>query len=199
MTDAQPVQAPAPGSVNWRVVARGVLLILLLGLCAFGLAGSPMWAQHGLQYWLWMTPAYGVLSILLCSLYERQRFTLLRWKVVQHQLLQWAGTTAAIYLLFRFIQHGFLKPEAAGPTATIFIALSVYLAGITFDWRLIVIAFILSAMAVGAIFLERVLLIVLGIVLILVIAFLLLRPVIKNFRTSSATSNGSSGAAPGGG
>lgn len=199
MTDSQPIPAVPHGKINWRLVARGVLLVLLLGLCAFGLAGSPMWAQHALQYWLWMTPAFGVLSILLCSLYERQRFTLLRWKVVQHQLLQWIGTTAAIYLLFRFIQHGFLKPEAAGPTATIFIALSVYLAGITFDWRLVLIALILSAMAVGAIFLERMLLIVLGIILILVVAFLLLRPVIRNFRASPTTPSEISSVSPGGG
>ena len=115
---------------------------------------------------------------------------------MQHQLLQWIGTIAAIYLVFRFIQQGFLKPEAAGPTATIIIALSVYLAGITFDWRLIVISLLLAAMAVGAIFLERAMLIVLGIILILGIAFLLLRPVIRNLRTSSTQSE-VSGLSPG--
>jgi hypothetical protein len=156
--------------------------VLLLGLCGFGLAGTPFWAQHSLLYWLWMTPTFGVLSLLLCSLYERQRFTLLRWKVVQHQLLLWVGTTAAIYLVFRFIEKGVFKPETAGPTATIIIALSIYMAGITFDWRLIVISLLLSAMAVGAIFLERVWLIVLGILLILLVGFILLRPVIKNYR-----------------
>jgi len=182
MTDPLTVPAPARRKTNWRLVGRGILLALLLGLCGFGLATTPFWTQHSLTYWLWVTPAFGLLSLLLCSLYERQRFTLLRWKVVQHQVLLWAGTTAAIFLLFRFIEKGVLNPEAAGPAATIIIALSTYMAGITFDWRLIVIAVLLSAMAVGAIFLERVLLLVLGILLILGIAYVLLRPVIKGWR-----------------
>jgi membrane-bound ClpP family serine protease len=131
-----------------------------------------------------MTPAFGLLSLLLCSLYDRQRFALLRWKVVQHQVLMWFGTIAAIYLLFRFIEKGIIKPEAAGPTATILIALSIYMAGITFDWRLILIALLLSAMAVAALFLERVLVLVLGILLTLGIAYVLLRPVIKGWRST---------------
>ena len=166
-----------------------MLLALLLGLCGVGLATTPFWAQHSLTYWLWVTPAFGLLSLLLCSLYERQRVTLLRWKVVQHQVLLWAGTTAAIFLLFRFIEKGVLKPEAAGPVATIIIALSIYMAGITFDWRLIVIALLLSAMAVGAIFLERLLVLVLGILLTLGIAYFLLRPVINGWRTTVPTEN----------
>jgi hypothetical protein len=186
MTDPQPVPAPLPGKINWRLVGRGVLLALLLGLCGFGLAATPFWAQHSLSYWLWMTPAFGFLSLLLCSLYERQRFTLLKWKVVQHQVLLWIGATAAIYLLFRFIEKGVLKPEAAGPTATLIIALSIYMAGITFDWRLIVISLLLSAMAVGAIFLERVLVLVLGILLTLGIAYVLLQPVIKGWRANTS-------------
>jgi hypothetical protein len=189
MTDPQLDPATPPGKMNWRLVGRGFLLVLLLGLCGFGLAGTPFWAQHSLTYWLWMTPTFGILSLLLCSLYEHQRFALLRWKVVQHQVLQWLGTTAAIYVVFRFIERGALKPETAGPTATILIALSIYLAGITFDWRLIVISLLLSTMAVSAIFLEQVMLIVVGILLILVVGFILLRPVIKNHRTSRAPEN----------
>jgi len=189
MTDPLPIPAPLPRKTNWRLVGRGILLALLLGLCGFGLATTPFWTQHSLTYWLWVTPAFGLLSLLLCSLYERQRFTLLRWKVVQHQVLLWVGTAAAIYLLFRFIDKGVLKPEAAGPTATIIIALSIYMAGITFDWRLIVIALLLSVMAVGAIFLERVFVLVFGILLTLGIAYVLLRPVTKAWRTTETAEN----------
>jgi hypothetical protein len=183
MTDPQPIPALPPEKINWRLIGRGVLLVLLLGLCGFGLAGTPFWAQHSLSYWLYMTPTFGLLSLLLCSLYERQRFILLRWKVVQHQVLLWAGTTVAMYMLFRYIEKGIFKPETAGPAATILIALSIYMAGITFDWRLIVISLLLSAMAVGAIFLERVMALVLGALLILLVGFILLRPVIRNYRT----------------
>jgi hypothetical protein len=102
--------------------------------------------------------------------------------VVQHQLLLWIGATAAIYLLFRFIEKGVLKPETAGPSATLIIALTIYMAGITFDWRLIVISLVLSAMAVGAVYLERIMLVVAGLAVILAIAYLLLRPVIRNCR-----------------
>jgi hypothetical protein len=127
----------------------------------------------------------GIRGVVYSPVQSLRTSALLRWKVVQHQLLLWAGTTAAIYLLFGFIEKGVLKPEAAGPTATILIALSIYMAGITFDWRLIVISLLLSAMAVGAIFFDRVILIVLGCLLILLVAFVLLRPVIKGWRTAA--------------
>jgi hypothetical protein len=184
MVDLQPLPAPPPEKINWRLVGRGVLLVLLLGLCGFGLAGTPFWKQHSLDYWLKMVPCFGALSILLCLLSESHRRRMLRWKVLQHQLLQWIGTGAAIYLVFWLIKQNFLNVEAAGPTVTIIIALSIYLAGITFDWPLIVVALLLGAMAVGAVYLERVMLVVAGMAAILLVAYLLLRPVIRNYRTT---------------
>jgi flagellar biosynthesis/type III secretory pathway M-ring protein FliF/YscJ len=49
-----------------------------------------------------------------------------------------------------------------------------------------VISLLLSVMAVGAIFLERVMLLVLGILLILLVGFILLRPVVRNYRSRPA-------------
>ncbi len=186
MMDPDPASAPPTDKINWRLVGRGVLLALLLGLCGFGLAATPFWKQHTLDYWLWMVPCFGVLSILLCLLSESHRHKMLRWKVLWHQVLQWTGTGAAVYLVFWLIRQNFLNVEAAGPTVTVIIALSIYLAGITFDWPLVVIALLLGAMAVGAVYLERVMLVVTGLAVILVIAYLLLRTVIKNYRTPHA-------------
>jgi len=182
--DPHPFPAAAPEKINWRLVGRGVLLIVLLGLCGFGLAASPFWKQHSLDYWLRMVPCFGVVSLLMCLLSDGQRRRGLRWKVLQHQVLQWIGTGAAVYLVFWLIRQNFLNAEAAGPAVTILLALSLYLAGITFDWPLIVVALLLAAMAVGAVYLERVMLVVAGLALILLVAYLLLRPVVKNYRTS---------------
>jgi hypothetical protein len=104
-------------------------------------------------------------------------------------MLQWIGTAAAVYLVFWLIRQNFLNVEAGGPTVTIIIALSIYLAGITFDWPLVVVALLLGAMAVGAVYLERVMLVVVGLAVILVIAYLLLRPVIRNYRSRQAPEN----------
>lgn len=186
MMDSQPVPATPSGKINWRLVGRAVLLLILLGLCGFGLAATPFWKQHTLDYWLWMVPCFGVLSILLCLLSDTRRHNMLRWKVLQHQVLQWIGTGTAIYLMFWMIQQKFFNVEAAGPTVTILIALSIYLAGITFDWSLVVVALLLGAMAVGAVYMERIMLIVAGMAVILGIAYLLLRPVIKNYRSKHA-------------
>ncbi len=187
MVDLQPPPAPPTEKINWRLVGRGVLLVLLLGLCGFGLASTPFWKQHSLDYWLRMVPCFGALSTLLCLLSESHRRRMLRWKVLQHQLLQWIGTGAAIYLVFWLIKQNFLNAEAAGPTVTIIIALSIYLAGITFDGPLVVVALLLGAMAVGAVYLERVMLVVAGMAAILLVAYLLLRPVIRNYRTAHVT------------
>jgi len=186
MKDSQPAPATPPGKINWRLVGRGVLLLILLGLCGFGLAAMPFWKQHTLDYWLWMVPCFGVLSILLCLLSGSRRHDILRWKVLQHQVLQWLGTGAAIYLMFWMINQNFFNVEAAGPTVTIIMALSIYLAGITFDGSLVVIALLLGAMAVGAVYMERVMLVVLGLAVILGVAYFLLRPVIKNYRSGHA-------------
>jgi hypothetical protein len=183
MTDPQPLSAPHSEKINWRLVCRGILLVLLLGLCGFGIAATPFWKQHTLDYWLWMVPCFGVLSILLCLLSESHRHKILRWRVLRHQVLQWIGTGAAVYLVFWLIKQNFLNVEAAGPTVTILLALSLYLAGITFDWPLIVVALLLAAMAVGAVYLEKVMLVVAGLAVILVVAYLFLRSVIRNYRT----------------
>ena len=200
MMDSQPVPATPSGTINWRLVGRGVLLLILLGLCGFGLAATPFWKQHTMDYWLWMVPCFGVLSILLCLLSESHHHNMLRWKILQHQLLQWIGTGAAVYLMFWMIQQNFFNVEAAGPTVTIIIALSIYLAGITFDGSLVVVALLLGAMAVGAVYMERVILVVVGMAVILGIAYLLLRPVIKNYRSRHAPeappSSPGSGATP---
>jgi hypothetical protein len=186
MTDPQPALTPPPEKINWRLVGRGILLVLLLGLCGFGLAATPFWKQHTIDYWLWAVPGFGVLSMLLCLLSESHRHKMLRWKVLQHQVLQWIGTGAAVYLVFWLIKQNFMNVEAAGPTVTIIIALSIYLAGITFDGPLIVVALLLGAMAVGAVYLERVMLVVTGLAVILAITYLLLRPVIRNYRAPRA-------------
>jgi hypothetical protein len=186
MMDSQPVPATPSGKINWRLVGRGVLLLILLGLCGFGLAATPFWKQHTLGYWLWMVPCFGVLSILLCLLSQTHRHNMLGWKVLQHQVLQWVGTGAAVYLMFWMIRQNFFNVEAAGPTVTILIALSIYLAGITFDGSLVVVALLLGAMAMGAVYLGRVMLVVVGMAVILGIAYLLLRPVIKNYRGAHA-------------
>jgi hypothetical protein len=182
MMDSQPVSASPSGKINWRLVGRGALLLTLLGLCGFGLAATPFWKQHTVDYWLWMVPCFGVLSILLCLLSESHRNRVLHWKVLQHQVLQWIGTGAAVYLMFWMIRQNFFNVEAAGPTVTIIMALSIYLAGITFEWSLVVVALLLGAMAVGAVYMERVILVVVGAAVILGIAYLLLRPVIRNYR-----------------
>jgi len=57
MMDPQPVSATPSEKINWRLVGRGILLLLLLGLCGFGLAATPFWKQHTMDYWLWMVPA----------------------------------------------------------------------------------------------------------------------------------------------
>lgn len=186
MMDPQPVPSTPSGKINWRLIGRGVLLLILLGLCGFGLAATPFWKQHTLDYWLWMVPCFGGLSILLCLLSDTHRHNMLHWKVLQHQVLQWIGTGAAVYLMFWMIRQNFFNVEAAGPTVTLIIALSIYLAGITFDWSLVAIALLLGAMAVGAVYMERVMLVVVGLAVILGIAYLMLRPVIKNYRSKHA-------------
>jgi len=186
MMESPPLPATPPGKINWRLVGRGVLLIVLLFLCGFGLAATPFWKQNSLDYWLWMVPCFGVASILLCLLSESHRHKMLRWKVLQQQVLQWIGTGAAVCLVFWLIKQNFLNVEAAGPTVTILLALSIYLAGITFDWPLVVVSLLLGAMAVGAVYLERVMMVVVGLAVILLIAYLLLRPVIKNYRSTHA-------------
>lgn len=182
MTDLQASYAPASEKINWRLIARGALLLALLALCGIGLAATPFWKQNTLDYWLWMVPCFGAVCILLCMLSESRRHTLRPWAVVRHQALHWLGTGAAIFLLFWLVRQKFFNAEAAGPAVTILLALSLFLAGITFDWTLVVVAFLLGAMAVGAVYLEQVMLIVVGLLVILVLAFLLIRPVIKNFR-----------------
>jgi len=187
MTDVQAPYASPPERINWRLIARGVLLLAILALCAVGLAATPFWQQNTLDYWLWMVPCFAVVCILLALLSEASHHTMRPWIVVRQQILHWLGTGAAIFLLFWLVRQKFFNVEAAGPAVTILLALSIFLAGITFDWTLVLVGVILGAMAVGAVYMERVLLIVVGLGVILVVAALLLRPVYKNYRHRPAS------------
>lgn len=183
MTDLQATPyAPPAEKINWRLVARGALLLALLALCGIGLAATPFWKQNTVDYWLWMVPCFAAVCVLLALLSESRRHTLRPWAVIRHQALHWLGTGAAVALLFWLVKQNFFNVEAAGPAVTILLALSIFLAGITFDWTLVIVAFLLGAMAVGAVYMERMLLIVVGLAVILLVAALLLRPIFKNYR-----------------
>jgi hypothetical protein len=188
MTDLQaPSYAPPAEKINWRLIARGALLMVLLALCGIGLAATPFWKQNTLDYWLWMVPCFAAVCILLALLSESRRHTLRPWAIVRHQLLHWLGTGAAVFLLFWLVRQNFFNVEAAGPAVTILLALSIFLAGITFDWTLVLVAFLLGAMAIGAVYMERVLLIVIGLGVIVLLAALLIRPIFRNYRHRPTT------------
>jgi hypothetical protein len=181
----EPTSAPVtpPKKINWFLLTRSILALILLGLCAVGLAVTPLWKQQSFSFWLWMILAFGIVSILLCSLDSRDASLRLRWSVLQQQVLHWLGTLGALYLVFYFVGKGFLSSEDAGPAAMLLLALSTYLAGLAFDWLLVLIGLLIALMALGAAWLEQDLFMLVGLVTLVVVAFLGLRFLIKRHGT----------------
>ncbi|MCK7503535.1 MAG: hypothetical protein MZV70_05115 [Desulfobacterales bacterium] len=169
MTDPQPLPAPAPEKINWRLVGRGVLLMRSPGPVRLRPGGHPLLeaAQLGL---LALDGARASAWRPSCSACCRSASATRCCAGRCSSTRRCSGSAPArpFICVFWLIQQKFFnagggRPRRDHPSSR----LSIYLAGITFDWPLVVVALLLGAMAVGAVYLERVMLVVVGLAVIL--------------------------------
>ena len=173
MSETLPRVEQPQKTIRWRLWLRGGLLLLLCALCGFGLIATPVLDLNSFHYWgKYVLPTFAVVTIILGGLPEAAEDRI-SWIGVVQLLFHWLGVMGATYLIFSFAGD-FITADIAGPIVIVLLALSTYLAGIYFDKLLIPLSIVIAGIAVGTVWLENnVLLVILMCVALLGVAGLI--------------------------
>ena len=142
--------APAKVGAPSERVVFAVLLMLSIG----GIALADFSARFGLYYWLVMVPVFAAASLYTGWTRARDRGEGIH-QILWRQSLHWLALALAVYLVFMLEETGRLNQEDAGLVALLALALTTMLAGVHFDWRLMLLGGLLGVTAACAAFVEE--------------------------------------------
>jgi hypothetical protein len=149
MSDHGTSAAAKVGAPSERLVFA-VLLALSIG----GIAIADFSVRFGLHYWLVMVPIFAAASLYTGWTRARDRGESIH-QILWRQTLHWLALALAVYLVFMLEQTGRLNREDAGLVALLALALTTLLAGVHFDWRLVLLGGLLGVTAACAAFVEE--------------------------------------------
>lgn len=159
--DGEAMAASAPSHTGttpqrgWRRYASGQgLFALLIVLSICGMAIADFSARTALVYWLCVVPVFIGASLYAGWSSARARGETVATVVGRHAL-HWAVLPPALYLIYLLEQTGRLNREDAGLVALLALAVTTFLAGVHFDWRLAVLGGLLAVTAAASAFVEE--------------------------------------------
>lgn len=126
---------------SWRLTTLVAGLMVLLALIGVGLTYAN--SSHAPQYWVWLTPVYGILCIGTAWSRGSQGYKR-DFSLVFQQVLHWLGVGVAISLDFLIKKTGEENSPAAGMSALLILALGCYLAGIHLEWLFALVGVLLT-------------------------------------------------------
>lgn len=134
-----------------------LILIVLVVLSMAGIAVANLSQTYGLWYWLAMVPIFAGASMAAGWTGTRDDglTTGSRLGRVWRQLLHWASLGLLVLLIHWIDVAGRISSKDAGLIALLAFALTTFLAGIHFDWRLMVLGAVLSVAATAAVVVEE--------------------------------------------
>jgi len=131
-----------------------ILLALLAVLSVGGVAVADFSAKDGLDYWLVMVPVFAGASIFAAWRRSRSEGQSIP-HIVRRHVVHWSALPLAMYLIYVLEQTGRLNREVAGLVALLTLAVTTFLAGVHFDWRLGVLGIVLGIGAACAALIEE--------------------------------------------
>lgn len=131
-------------------IALGILAILSIA----GIGVADFSSKDGLQYWFVMVPIFAAVSIFTGWSRARSQGET-TFGILGRQALHWSALVLAIYLVYLLQQTGRLNRDDAGLVALLCLAITTFLAGVHFDWRLGVLGLVLGAAAACAALVEE--------------------------------------------
>jgi 4-amino-4-deoxy-L-arabinose transferase-like glycosyltransferase len=150
--------APAPETParprRRRLEVEEIVVAVLLGLSIIGIGITDFARGQGLRYWLGMVPIFAAASIFASWKRTRSRGGRVTVTLLQ-QVLHWGALALAVCLVYVFARTGRINNADAGLVALLALALTTFLAGVHFDWRLAVLGAVLGAAAACAALLEQ--------------------------------------------
>jgi hypothetical protein len=132
---------------DWSLVA-----LVVLSFVGFGIAGFS--ARGSFQYWLVIAPVFAIISIYTAWSRERVRGESASG-ILKIQVLHWLVLPISVYLVYQLQLNGRLDKGDAGVVELLAIAITTFLAGVHFDWRLGLVGAALGIGAFGAAVVEE--------------------------------------------
>ena len=126
------------------------LLVLSIG----GIAVADFSVRWGLNYWLVMVPVFAGASLFSGWSRARGRGEGIQ-QILWRQAAHWSALALAVYLVYMLEQTRRLNQEDAGLVALLALSLTTLLAGVHFDWRLMLLGGLLGVTAACAAFVEE--------------------------------------------
>jgi hypothetical protein len=156
MSETQP---SAGGRTPQTTSRRGLSVdeLIFAGLLLLSMGGTAIAdfsSRAGLNYWLAMVPIFAAASITVGWRRARARGQSVAG-LLRGQVLHWATLALAVYLVYMLQQTGRLNRDDAGLVTLLALALTTVLAGVHFDWRLLVLGALLALVAVCTAFVEE--------------------------------------------
>ena len=141
------------GEARW-LPSEKLVFGILLALSVVGIAIADFSVRYGLTYWLVMVPVFAAASLYTGWTRARERGERIH-QILGRQALHWSALALAVYLVFMLQQTGRLNREDAGLVTLLALALTTLLAGVHFDWRLVLLGGLLGVTAACAAFVEE--------------------------------------------
>jgi hypothetical protein len=120
----------------------------MLGLAVAGAGVSQVSAGLGWLYWTGLVVVYAAIGILR-AWGQAKREGRPRWPMVRAQALHWLGALVTIKIIFFFEAAEIADRGTASDYALLVLALSTFLAGVHFDWPLMLLGAILAVIAIA--------------------------------------------------
>lgn len=146
--------APGVPKKNEGLSAEDWSLVALVLLSFVGFVVSAFSTRGSFQYWLVIAPLFALVSIFAAWTRERRRGQSAQ-EILKLQVLHWLVLPVSVYLIYRLEMSGRLDAGDAGVVALLAIAITTFLAGVHFDWRLGLVGVALGIGAFGAALVEE--------------------------------------------
>jgi len=137
-----------------RLVDERWIFVGLLALSMVGVAIADFSERLGLHFWLLMVPIFAGASLYTGWARARDRGASVHG-ILWRQVLHWSALALAVYMIFMLEETGRLNQEDAGLVAMLAVALTTLLAGVHFDWRLMLLGALLGIAAACSAFVEE--------------------------------------------
>jgi hypothetical protein len=137
-----------------------VLLGILVALAVIGIAVTDTSDDYGLRYWLIMVPVFAVVSIVAGWSRERRSGEGVA-NILRRQILHWLGLVLAVLVIYALQKAGRVDKDAVALSTLTLLALTTFLAGVHFDWRMSVLGVAMGLTVVVAALFEKFFLVIL--------------------------------------
>jgi len=159
-TPVEKTKSIAPWKIQFWV------LCAMLALALLGMGLSQAMEKGAWEYWLFVVVVYAALGLWRSTKKAKQKEQPIR-KLIRRELAHWAMLLVFLGVVLLLERREIIDRESASDIALLLLAFSCCLAGVHFDWLLMIVGVVLTVMLVAMATLEQYS-IVLWIVVILV-------------------------------